>query len=166
MAVHEPAPGSTMAPMSDAAPTGRHGRRQPFALVVLAGLMMLKAVLILVVVGGLALTDTRIGDALQFPDLLNEEGNRLAITLIFVPVAALLLVAAVGLLAHRRRAWLLAMVMTGVFVATDIIGYLNGVQSDIWMGLNIVTVFYLNQRDVRELVGDAAPDGIDPGGHA
>jgi hypothetical protein len=166
MAVHEPARGSTMAPMSDPALTGPHGRRQPFALVVLAGLMLLKAVLILLVVWGLALTDTRIGDALQFPDLFNEEENRLAFTVLFVPVAALLIIAAIGLLLHRRRAWLLAMVMTGVFVATDIIGYLNGAQSDIWMALNIVTVFYLNQRDVRELVGDAMPDEPGPGGHA
>ena len=155
-----------MTRMSDPVTPGLRGRRQPFALVVLAGLMMLKAALILLVAGGLALTDTRIGDALQFPDLFNQVEYRLAFTVLFVPVAALLIVAAVGLLLHRRRAWLLAMVMTGMFVATDIIGFINGVQSDIWMALNIVTVFYLNQRDVRELVGDAVPDEPVPGGHA
>ena len=50
------------------------------------------------------------------------------------------------------------MVMTGAFVAIDIVSFIGGAQSNIWMLLNIVTVFYLNQRDVRELVGDAVPD--------
>ncbi len=164
MTVQGPTQGATMTPMSEPVMPG--SRRQPFALVVLAGLMLLKGILILLVAGGLALTDTRIGDALQLPDLFNDDAYRLAFTLFFVPVAALLILAAVGLLAHRRRAWLLAMVITGVFVATDIVGYISGVQSDIWMLLNIVTVFYLNQRDVRELVGDARPDERGTGGHA
>ena len=28
-----------------------------------------------------------------------------------------------------------------------------GAGSELWMFLNVVTVFYLNQRDIRELVG-------------
>ena len=155
-----------MTPMSDPVTPGPGARRQPFALVVLAGLMMFKGVVILLVLRGLVLSDTRIGDALRLPDLVNREEYRLAFAVVFVPLAALLIIAAIGLLAHRRRAWLLAMVLTGVAVAIDIIGFLNGVHSDIWMVLNIVTVFYLNQRDVRELVGDAVPDELAPGGHA
>ena len=49
--------------------------------------------------------------------------------------------------------WLLAMVITGISVAIDIIAFLAGTGSELWMLLNVITVFYLNQRDIRELVG-------------
>ena len=61
------------------------------------------------------------------------------------------------MLSRRRTGWLLAMVITGLFVAIDIYGYLNSSANHLWMLLNIVTVFYLNQRDVREAVGAAEP---------
>ena len=147
-----------MTAMPDVDQPAPRARRQPFALVALAALMLLRAVLILLVVAGIALSESRIGELLQLPDVLNEAEYRFAFAALFVPIAALLILSAVGLLAHRRRAWLLAMVMTGAFVAVDIISFISGTQSNIWMFLNIVTVFYLNQRDVRELVGDAVPD--------
>ena len=67
--------------------------------------------------------------------------------------AAVLLASALMLLAGRRTGWLLAMVITGVSVAIDIVAFLSGAGSHVWMLLNVVTVFYLNQRDIRELVG-------------
>ena len=55
--------------------------------------------------------------------------------------------------------WLLAMLTTGVFIAADIVTFDAGAGHHLWMLLNIATVFYLNQRDVREaflsLAGDA-----------
>ena len=45
------------------------------------------------------------------------------------------------------------MVITGISVAIDIIAFLAGAGSELWMFLNVMTVFYLNQRDIRELVG-------------
>jgi uncharacterized membrane protein (DUF2068 family) len=147
-----------MAPMSDVEQPVPRARKQPFALVALAALMLLRAVLILLVVAGIALSEPRVAELLQLPDAFNEAENRALFATFVVPVAALLILSAVGLLAHRRRAWLLAMVMTGAFVAIDIVSFVGGTQSNIWMLLNIVTVFYLNQRDVRELVGDAVPE--------
>ena len=80
---------------------------------------------------------------------------------VLTTLAALLALAAVGLIALRRTGWLLAMVITGVFVAADIYAYLNDVANHLWMALNILTVFYLNQADVRAVVGAANqhPDG-------
>ena len=75
--------------------------------------------------------------------------------------AALLVVSVIGMLSRRRTGWLLAMVITGLFVAIDIYGYLNGSANHLWMLLNIVTVFYLNQADVREAVGAAEPVDAD-----
>jgi hypothetical protein len=155
-----------MTPMPDVDQPAPRLRRQPFALVALAVLMLLRAVLILLVVAGIALSDSRVGELLQLPDVFNEAEYRLLFASFFVPIAALLILSAVGLLMHRRRAWLLAMVMTGAFVAIDIVGFISGTQSNIWMFLNIVTVFYLNQRDVRELVGDAVPDVVAADVHA
>jgi uncharacterized membrane protein (DUF2068 family) len=81
-------------------------------------------------------------------------------------LAALLVLSAAGLMAGRRIGWLLAMVITGVFVASDISGFYSGTTNHIWMLLNIVTVFYLNQRDVREVVGAMVPEPQRPAVHA
>ena len=70
-----------------------------------------------------------------------------------IAIAVVLVVAAVGLLSLHRRGWLLAMVATGVFVGFDIVAFTAGTANYLWMALNIVTVFYLNQTDVREVVG-------------
>ncbi len=65
----------------------------------------------------------------------------------------LLVISALGMLGRQRVGWLLAMVVTGLAIALDIYGLANGGANHLWMGLNIVTVFYLNQRDVREVLG-------------
>jgi uncharacterized membrane protein (DUF2068 family) len=71
-----------------------------------------------------------------------------------------LVIAALGMLGRRRTGWLLAMVVTGVFIALDLYSFANNEADHLWMALNIVTVFYLNQRDVRAVVGVTASMGI------
>ena len=66
--------------------------------------------------------------------------------------------AGIALLRRRRIGWLLAMVLTGLFVAVDIYGFLTTGANHVWMLLNLVTVFYLNQLEVREAVGAAGQD--------
>jgi hypothetical protein len=66
------------------------------------------------------------------------------------------------MLLRRRIGWLLAMVITGLFVAIDIYGHINDAANHVWMLLNIITVFYLNQRDVREAVGAALAEADEP----
>ncbi len=133
-------------------------RRRPFTLVVLAGLLLVKAVML-----GLLAT----GVALSTQDWLRAMiGKDLVLVLVNIPgasgwilgLAALLVLSAAGLMARRRVGWLLAMVITGVFVASDISGFYSGTTNHVWMLLNIVTVFYLNQRDVREVVGAMTPE--------
>ena len=145
-----------------AAPAPAPGRRRPITLYILVGLMVLKSVLIFLVVGGaLALDDLRVGQALRMPGVgrfIRETPGASGVLLL---IAAILLVAAIALLAGRRIGWLVAMVTTGVFVAIDIIAFLAGSGSELWMFLNIVTVFYLNQRDVRERVGAALEPVVD-----
>jgi uncharacterized membrane protein (DUF2068 family) len=79
---------------------------------------------------------------------------------VFAAYGALLVIAALGMLSRKRTGWLLAMVVTGVFIAIDLYGFANDGADHLWMALNIVTVFYLNQRDVRSVVGVTASMGI------
>ena len=116
--------------------------------------MVIKSILIILVLGGAyTFADGPIGEALRMPGVaaaIREAPGAVGVLILF---AAVLLVSALMLLAGRRTGWLLAMVITGIFVAIDIVAFLAGTGSQLWMLLNVVTVFYLNQRDVRELVG-------------
>ena len=153
MNVHDGATGPTMAPMSDA-PVPASTRRKPVTLYILVGLMVVKSILIMLVLGGAyTLADSRIGDALRMPGVGRVIRETPGAAGLLILVAAVLLISALMLLAGRRTGWLLAMVITGISVAIDIIAFLAGAGSELWMFLNVVTVFYLNQRDIRELVG-------------
>jgi hypothetical protein len=142
--------------MSDMTALAPARRRLPFTLLVLAGLMLLKAALLIAVVLGATLEVLRpylgLSTVPGFLDAIRDTPGVSSLLLIF---AALLILSVVGMLGRRRIGWLLAMVVTGLFVAIDIYGYMNNGANYLWMGLNIVTVFYLNQRDVREAVGAA-----------
>jgi hypothetical protein len=114
-------------------------RSLPFTLYVLAGLMLVKAVALLALVAGATVDEVR--------------------PLLGLSTIPELLVSVIGMIARRRFGWLVGMVITGLFVAADIYAFANGTANHVWMALNIVTVFYLNQQDVREVVGAAGtPD--------
>jgi hypothetical protein len=153
MNVHDDATGPTMAPMSDAS-TPAAAPRKPVTLYILVGLMVVKSILIILVLGGAySFNDGPIGEALKMPGVGAAIREAPAAVGALILTAAVLMVSALMLLAGKRTGWLLAMVITGVSVAIDIIGFLAGAGSELWMFLNVVTVFYLNQRDIRELVG-------------
>jgi hypothetical protein len=159
--VHDGATGPTMAPMPDA-PAPATARRKPVTLYILVGLMVVKSILLMLVLGGaFTLNDGPIGEALRMPGVGAVIRQTPGAAGVIILVAAVLLVSALMLLAGRRTGWLLAMVITGISVAIDIIAFIAGTGSDIWMFLNIVTVFYLNQRDIRELVGVTLQPVID-----
>lgn len=142
----------------------RRRRRLPATLYILAGLLLLKALLIVMVVAGSSMVD-RLRPVLGFSEearlleSVRETPGAGAVLLFF---AALLVVSVIGMLSRRRIGWLLAMVITGLFVAIDIYSYFNDAANDMWMLLNIITVFYLNQRDVREVVGAEAAEAGQP----
>jgi len=132
--------------------------RLPFTLYVLAGLMLFKAVVLVAVVAGATLDTLRpILGLTTGPGLTAIFLDNPAVGPIILAFAGLVVLSVIGMLSRKRTGWLLAMVITGLFVAIDIYGYLNSSANHLWMVLNIVTVFYLNQRDVREAVGAAEP---------
>ena len=64
------------------------------------------------------------------------------------------LICAVGLWRRRRWAWFLTMLQLGVFMLSDLYSYFTGdaVETYAWsMLLNVIMVFYLNQREVQAL---------------
>lgn len=133
-------------------------RRLPITLYVLSGILLLKAFLLAGLIIGATyptlrpyLTVVAITDLIEALEKVPAAG---AIGLLF---SGLLVLSVFGLLTRRRFGWLLAMVLSGLFIALDIYGFLNGVANHLWQGLNIITVFYLNQRDVREVMGVAVP---------
>lgn len=136
-------------------------------MVALAVLMLVRAVLLTGAVLGSSLGSALGGlqDVLGFgqvPDLLLFIQATPWVAAGLLLVSGLLVVSAIAMLAGHRNAWLLAMVLTGAFVAFDIFAFANKGASHVWMALNIITVFYLNQQDVRSFVGAAGeePDEI------
>ena len=148
--------------MTNATEASPQRPRLPFTVYALAGVMLLKASLLLLVVAGATLEHLRpiLGLTMAAPLLDAIQTSEVARGLLLA-FAALLALSAIGVLMRRRTAWLLAMVITGLFVALDIYGFINNSANHLWMLLNILTVFYLNQRDVREAVGAAVGPSAD-----
>ena len=170
MDVHDEPPWTTMDDMQPASAPPETGRRRPFALLVLIALMATKGVLILLMIlGAFTATPTGILRSLRIESIYDAvHSSNIAIVGLLI-IATILLISAAGLLMYRRSGWMLAMVSTGIFVAVDILGYFAGEANFIWMALNIITVFYLNQREVRVSVGvtpASGGNGLVAGGRA
>jgi cytochrome c biogenesis protein ResB len=142
---------------------GARRRRLPFTIYVLAGLVLVRALLLIAIVAGANVESARpvlgLGGFTVMLDNIREEP---AASAVLLGLAFVMLASVVGILSRRRIGWLLAMVVTGMFVAIDIYGFINNIANHLWMGLNILTVFYLNQQDVREAVGAVVTITADP----
>ena len=140
-------------PTALAAPRGR-----PFGLFALAGLLLFKGVLLVLVVAGAYLRDTGpLRDLVALPlEVFTALSETPLAGLVALALVAALVLSAAGLLGGRRWCWVGAMVTTGIFLATDIYAFSEGSGNDLWMALNIITVFYLNQAEVRRVVGVAS----------
>jgi uncharacterized membrane protein (DUF2068 family) len=142
-------------------PSGPTRRRLPVALYILAGVMLFRAFLAFSVVAGATTVSLEPAAVLSSaPALVDLVKQMPWAGPAFAAYGAVLVIAALGMLGRRRTGWLLAMVVTGVFIALDLYSFANNEADHLWMALNIVTVFYLNQRDVRAVVGVTASMGI------
>jgi hypothetical protein len=155
----DPPMSATRAPGPDPAPA--RAARLPPAVIVLAALLLLKAVsiaaVVLGVVAGVEVELLRqLAQSLVGGSIAAAFRTAPAASLLLAVTAVLLALAGIALLRQRRVGWLLAMVLTGVFVAVDIYAFQTTGANHAWMLLNIVTVFYLNQPEVRQVVGAAS----------
>jgi hypothetical protein len=71
---------------------------------------------------------------------------------VLAAIAALKVVAAVGLWLGSKRAWVLTMLLVGLSLLILIVLYLSGVDEPRYprLAINVVIAFYLNQGSVRE----------------
>jgi hypothetical protein len=125
--------------------------RYPLGVLVVATISALRCITIL---AGLANIEGSsfldwLRDSSPMPDF--EHGSDLE--LLAAALLAGLLVASVlvvfGLLARRQWAWVLAIVSSGVILAVDLGWWSAGEPRYTSMLLNVIAVFYLNQRDVQ-----------------
>jgi len=143
-------------------------RRRPFGLVVLVVIIGFKAALLLLVLVGAYLPDTGpLHRMLAMPFALALSAlDQPVVTAVGVALVSLLSIAALGLVAGDRRGWLLAMVLTGIFLLGEIWDFSQGDANQLWMVLDVITVFYLNQTDVQEVVRGVRVDRDDEGAPA
>ena len=122
--------------------------RRPFGLKAIILLMLLQ---VIVSIGIFALyaylnsnwADESIESAIDFSSWFD---------LVSLPLMLVLrLVAVVGLWQMRRWAWFLTMCLLAYAMAFDAIAFFNGDAYYIAMVLNVLTVFYLNLREVQSL---------------
>jgi hypothetical protein len=85
------------------------------------------------------------------------------VRLIGIGFAAASIAVAAGLLANRRWGWVGAIVLSGVSLAFALGAWWEGHPVYLNMAINVIAVFYLNQRDVRAIFGELGPgEDLDP----
>ena len=126
--------------------------RYPLGVIVVIVIAALRCVTIVATFIGLqndgGVIDWVIGSS-PVPELApgSELGLVARVILIGILIASVLVV--MGLLAHRRWAWVLAIVTSGFILAIDLGWWFSAEPRYVSMLLNVISVFYLNQPDVR-----------------
>ncbi|NPV63013.1 MAG: hypothetical protein HPY61_10385 [Methanotrichaceae archaeon] len=128
-------------------------RKRPFGVSVII-LVLILYILALILVFGVTLgIEIKLGDSAI--DRLDLEDNRILNTLLIyglLPAFIVLEMAiAFGLWRLQRWAWVLLMVQVGLSMIGDLWSYLQGNPSYFTMLMDIVLVFYLNQREVQSI---------------
>jgi phosphoglycerol transferase MdoB-like AlkP superfamily enzyme len=75
--------------------------------------------------------------------------NPVTMRIVFLAIILLEASIVVGLWRMQRFAWVLIMIQVGLSMAFDLWGYLHGYPSHISMLIDVIIVFYLNQREVQ-----------------
>lgn len=131
--------------------------RRPPAVTILAILQLLSAavyglVLAILLVDGPAVLGALASGAADGPLVIDLEFAALVVIVGGSCVAAL--AAGILLLRMRRLGWTITMLLAGLGLGASIYDWwTDGTALSIWLLVQIVTVFYLNQRQVREAFG-------------
>jgi hypothetical protein len=132
-------------------PAGR-----PFGTVVLAVLSLLRAALLLLAFVAPTLPPDLgpLGRILSLPaEIAMAVRDDPVAGAVVAGLIAALTMAGILLWAGRRTGWRIAILVTGFFLLIDLYLASRGQLHTLWMTLDVVAVFYLNQRDVREYYG-------------
>lgn len=137
------APSLTFAPP----PVRRRRFRRPSAVTLVAWLFFLQFVQLLIS-GSIFWPGGRL-DLAEFRPT-REPGPNLLLEAIFISLGLLALVVSMGLFRLKRWAWLLAMTMEGLNLASALLAYRLGQPEYVTMGIGVLAVLALNQREVRQ----------------
>ena len=88
-------------------------------------------------------------DTSPLPDAPDGTASAVIVTVILIGLLVASLATIVGLFAWRSWAWVLAIILSGIILAIDLGWWWSGEPRYVSMALNVIAVFYLNQRDVR-----------------
>ena len=88
-------------------------------------------------------------DVSPLPDTTDGTAGAVIVTVLLIGLLVASLATIVGLLTWRPWAWVLAIILSGTILAIDLGWWWSGEARYLSMALNVVAVFYLNQRDVR-----------------
>ncbi|MBI3964501.1 MAG: hypothetical protein HY329_02615 [Chloroflexi bacterium] len=127
-------------------------RKRPFGVAVIAIAQLLRAAGLASVAGLIALAQAFTNTDMPIAPFRLGPGD-----LLLVPLGILTVI---GLWRLRWWAWFATMIWIGVTMAVDLWWYFHGAPRYGSMLLNVVIVFYLNQREVRrpfrtEIVGES-----------
>lgn len=130
----------------------RAHRRRPFGIVVLAGLFLMRAAFIVIVVTAPDIDELGpLKRLLALPSAIADTIRLYpAAGLVLASIVAVLVLAAVLLWIGRRSGWRIGILVTGLFLLVDLYQASLGNIYPLWTILDVIVVFYLNQQDVRD----------------
>jgi hypothetical protein len=128
-------------------------RRRPFGVKVVIVLQIISIFGLL-----LALIALWVGPEVQLDIWTNYgPGLEVPVSVVGVTVVVLQLVILFGMIRLRRWAWYLVIVLAGVSLAVNLWRYFAGLPDYLSMVTNVLTVLYLNQREVQQAF-EQSPD--------
>jgi hypothetical protein len=152
--------GPSEAGRASAASRSKTRARRPTAVTILAILQLLNAIgygllFALVMAFGSAALEGLPGNGTGNGGPILEPGVDVAIAAVLT--GALCIAALAGsvlLLGMRQLGWTITMLLAGLTLAASLVAWLaQGVALEVWLLVQIATVFYLNQRQVRDAFG-------------
>ena len=152
-----PIPSAETGPPAGDGPDAGIARRPP-AVTILAILQLITAaayglIFVGMVVGGPPMLEAVAGRLLVAEDLIAEFRTGFVLLVLGVLFVACL-AAGVLLLRMRRLGWTITMLIAGLGLVTSVyLWWFEGTRLEFWLLVQIVTVFYLNQRQVRHAFG-------------
>lgn len=133
--------------------------RRPLGVLIVAAVQVLRAAsLVAQLIGfGAVLPFEWMRTAQQLPDAPPGTVAYYLIWLIGLGLIAASLASAFGLIANKRWGWIGGIALSGLSLAFTLGAWWDGHPAYAAMAINVVAVFYLNQRDIRAWY-DESPD--------
>lgn len=116
-------------------------RKRPFGVYAIIVLLLLRIV-------GIVVDAVRIHWGLP-PMVLTIVDNQTTIDILIGAFSLLIVTICTGLFLLKRWAWIAVMILIGFNLLTSIVLYLDGGEPFLSMLLDVLCVFYLNQRSVQ-----------------